>query len=88
LGRGRRNPGCTLFRPLRGSDWLLVGGDEIRELVRIFARDDLGLGIDAGFEGIKAGGGLALDGARASGSLGVLTVRLVLFGCCHDFLVA
>jgi hypothetical protein len=33
------------------------------EFRRVFAGDDLGAGIEAGFEGVGAGGGLALGGA-------------------------
>ena len=62
---------------------LLICGDEIFELVRIFAGDDLGFGVNAGFQGIEAGRGLALGGAWAGGFLGVLTIRLGLFVCGH-----
>ena len=54
-------------------------GDEDCELVRTFAGEDLGFGINAGLQGIEAGRGLALNGARAGGFLGVLMVRLGLF---------
>jgi hypothetical protein len=40
----------------------------------VFAGDDLGAGIEAGFEGVGTGGGLALGGARAGGFLGVATI--------------
>jgi len=36
----------------------------------ILAADEQGLRVDAGFQGILRGGGLALDGARAGGFLG------------------
>ena len=67
---------------------LLVFGDEGFELARIFAGNDVGFGVNAGFQGIETGRGLALGGARAGGFLGVLTIRLVLFVCSHDFLLA
>ena len=40
----------------------------------MFAGDDLGLGVDAGPQGIDARCGVALRGARADGSLGIPTV--------------
>ena len=49
----------------------------------IFAGDDLGAGVEAGFEGIAAGGGLALGGAWAGGFLGVLAVGGGLLGGAH-----
>ena len=44
-----------------------VLGGEGGEFLGGFAFDDLGAGINAGFEGIEAGNGLALDRARAGG---------------------
>jgi hypothetical protein len=60
---------------------LPVFGGQGFELSRVFAGHDLGLGVDAGFEGIEARGGLACRRARAGGALGVLTIGVNLFGC-------
>ena len=40
------------------------------EIGGIFAADDVGLRVDAGFQGIHGGSGLALNGAGAGGFLG------------------
>jgi hypothetical protein len=44
-----------------GSECIVFGG--------VFAGDDDGGGVDAMFQGVEAGGGLALDGAGAGGLL-------------------
>jgi hypothetical protein len=49
----------------------------------VFATDDLGLRVDAGFQGILGRGGLALSGARAGGFPGVQAVGLDLLLGCH-----
>jgi hypothetical protein len=49
----------------------------------VFAVDDLGAGIEAGFQGVGTGGGLALGGARAGGFLGVESVSGDLLGGAH-----
>jgi len=54
------------------------------EVVVVLAEDDLGFGVDAGFKGVPAGGGLTLDGARASGLCSVEAIGLDLFLACHD----
>ena len=56
-----------------------VGGVEVEkecfgegfELGGIFAGDDLGPGVDAGFEGVERGAGFAFGGSGAGGFLGV-----------------
>ena len=49
----------------------------------VFAGDDLGAGIEAGFEGVGTGGGLALGGSWTGGSLSVEAVGGDLFGGAH-----
>jgi hypothetical protein len=49
----------------------------------VFAGDDLGSGVEAGLEGIGTGGGLALGGAGACGTLRVAAVGGGLFGGAH-----
>ena len=58
---------------------VVVFGDEEREGRGVFAGDDLGLSVDAGFQGIEADCGLALDGGWTSGVLRVEAVGLDLF---------
>ena len=62
---------------------LLVFSEERFKLSRIFAGDDLGLGVDAGLQGVEARDGFALLGAWAGGPLGVLTISVDLFECRH-----
>ncbi|MGA2769174.1 MAG: hypothetical protein ABSG26_00015 [Bryobacteraceae bacterium] len=57
----------------------VVFGGEKFEGRGIFAGDDLGLGVNAGFQGIEADSGLALDGAGTSRFLGVEAIGLDLF---------
>jgi hypothetical protein len=45
--------------------------EEGLEMGGIFAGNDEGLGVDAGFQGVHAGTGLALSGARARGAVGM-----------------
>jgi hypothetical protein len=63
LGGGRRSV-------LRGE-----GCFEVVELGGVLLRDDDATTIEAGFQGVAAGGGLALGGARAGGELRVAAVR-------------
>jgi hypothetical protein len=49
----------------------------------VLATDDLRLGVDARFQGILGGGGLALSGAGTGRFLGVQAVGLDLFFCRH-----
>ena len=58
---------------------VVVFGDEEREGRGVFAGDDLGLGVDAGFQGIEADCVLALSGGWTSGFLRVEPVGLDLF---------
>jgi len=60
-----------------GGGGLIVGvifAGELLEVGGVFAGDDDGLGVEAGFEGVHRGGGLARDGGGAGGFLGVATV--------------
>ena len=63
---------------------VVVFGGEEREGRGVFAGDDLGLGVDAGFQGIEADGGLALDGAWTGGFLRIEPVGLDLFDVAID----
>jgi hypothetical protein len=58
---------------------VVVFGDEEGEDRGVFAGDDLGLGVDAGFQGIEADCGLTLSGGWTSGFLRVEPVGLDLF---------
>ena len=60
-----------------GSEGIVVGG--------VFAGDDDGGGIDAVFQGIEAGSGLALDGAGSGGLQRVGAIGGDLGWCCHDY---
>jgi hypothetical protein len=57
----------------------VIFGREERESRGVFAGDDLGLGINAGFQGIEADSGLALDRAWTWGFLRIESIRLDLF---------
>jgi hypothetical protein len=57
---------------------MVLSGEE-SESRGVFAGDDLGLGVNAGFQGIEADSGLALDGAWTSGFFRVEAVGLDLF---------
>ena len=61
-----------------GEEAVVVFGGEGIEGMGVFAADDLGLGVNAGFQGIEAGDGLALDGAWAGGFLSVAAVGVDL----------
>jgi hypothetical protein len=56
----------------------MEGGGEVLEIGLAFADDDLGLGVEAGAEGVLAGGGFARDGAGAGGLLRIATVGVDL----------
>ena len=49
----------------------------------VFATDELRLGVDAGFEGVHGGAGLALGGAGSGGFLRVEAIGLELLLGCH-----
>ena len=52
--------------------------DEFVEFGGVFGGEDEGFGVDAGFEGIHGGGGLACDRGGAGGLLGVAAIRFDL----------
>jgi hypothetical protein len=57
--------------------FVIVKGEGFED-VGVLARDDVGAGVNAGFQGIEAGNGLALIGAGAGGVLSVAAVSLNL----------
>ena len=57
---------------------LVVVFGELDESVGVFGGEDEGLGVDAGFEGVQGGGGLAKDRGRAGGFLGVTAIGFYL----------
>jgi hypothetical protein len=63
---------------------VIVKGEGFED-VGVLARDDVGAGVNAGFEGIEAGNGLALIGAGAGGVPGVAAVSLNLKDGSHTF---
>ena len=67
----------------RGTEALVVVVGEGFELRDGFAGDGLRLGVDAGFECVHGGSGLALDGAGSGGSLCVEAIGQELFLGCH-----
>ena len=64
---------------------LVVFGNEGIEHIGIFAGEDFGLGVNAGFESVETGGGLALDGAGAGGFLRITAIRFDLWDSSHGF---
>src|SRR5258706_571469 len=68
-----------------GADGVVVVGDESVVVGGIFAGDDDGGGVDAVFQGIEAGRGLALGGAGSGGLLRVGAIRVDLSRGCHDY---
>jgi len=64
------------FDGVDGVELLFVLGGELIEFGGIFAGDDHGLCGDAELEGVAAGDGLALDGARPGGKLCVGAVGM------------
>jgi hypothetical protein len=61
---------------VRFADEFLEGGGD-------FAADELGFGVDAGFEGVHGGAGLARGGAGSGGFLCVDAIGCELFWGCH-----
>jgi hypothetical protein len=57
---------------------LVVLGDEELEIGESFGREDEGFGVDAGFEGVHGGSGLACDRGGAGGFLGIAAVGFYL----------
>jgi len=71
---------------LLGSEGLVVVDVFVAEagaLGGVFPGEDFGLGVDAGFQGIPGGAGLALGGARTGTFLGVETICPGLFESSH-----
>jgi len=67
-----------------GLEALVVLGGEGFEIGEVLAADDHGFGVDAGFQGILGSTLFALDGAGASGFLGVEAVGLDLMDGRHN----
>jgi hypothetical protein len=61
----------------------VVLGGELSQGFGIFAPDDVGLGMNAGFQGVHAGDGLAGAGAGAGGFPRIQAIRRDLFFRCH-----
>src|ERR1039457_3797505 len=59
-------------------------GDELVEVGKVFGREDEGFGVDAGFEGVHGGSGLACDRGGAGGLLGVAAVSFYLSESRHS----
>jgi hypothetical protein len=59
--------------------------DELLEVGKAFVGEDQGAGLDAGFEGILAGGGFTCDRGGAGGLPGVTTVGSSLIDRVHGF---
>ena len=68
-----------------GTEAPVVFGGEGGESAGVFATDNLRFGMDAGFEGVHGGRGLALGGAGAGRFLRVEAVGVELFDGCHIF---
>ena len=66
-----------------GVEGLAVVEGEGLEFGGVFAGDDEGAGVNAGFEGIEAGNGLARVGAGAGGAERVEAVSFDLRDSCH-----
>jgi hypothetical protein len=62
-----------------GPETVVIFGGEKFEGRGVFAADDLGFGVNAGFQGIEADDGFAFDGARTGGVLRVEAIGLYLF---------
>jgi hypothetical protein len=63
---------------------VMLDGENFEDF-RVFAWDDVGVSVNAGFEGIEAGNGLAVLGAGAGGVLRVAAVRFNLEDSSHTF---
>ena len=66
-----------------GAEAAVIFAGEFLEGGEDFAADELGFGVDAGFEGIHGGAGLALGGAGSGGFLRVEAIGCELFLGCH-----
>jgi hypothetical protein len=65
---------------------LVVVVDELLEVGKFLGREDEGLGVDAGFEGIHGGGGFACDRGGAGGFLRVAAVGFDLTKGGHSWI--
>jgi hypothetical protein len=61
-------------------------GGELLEAGEVLGGEDEGLGVDAGFEGVHGGSGLACDGGGAGGFLGVTAIVFYLTESGHGWL--
>jgi hypothetical protein len=66
-----------------GVELIVVLGGELRESFGIFAADDVGSGVDAGFQGVHPSDGFAGVGAGAGGFLRIQAIRRDLLFRCH-----
>ena len=66
-----------------GAEAVVIFGDEFLESGPGFAADELGFRVDAGFEGVHGGAGLAFFGAGSGGFFGVEAIGQELFLSCH-----
>jgi hypothetical protein len=66
-----------------GAEAVVIFAGEFLEGGGEFAADELGLGVDAGLEGIHGGAGLALGGAGSGGFLRVEAIGCELSLGCH-----
>ena len=66
-----------------GAEAAVIFAGEFLEGGGDFAADERGFGVDAGFEGVHGGAGLALGGAGSGGFLCVSAIGCELFLGCH-----
>jgi hypothetical protein len=71
------------FQRGSGLELLAVVAGEGFEFGRVLAGEDLGLGVDAGFQMVETGDGLPRDGGRTGALLCVATIRIDLSWCSH-----
>ena len=69
-----------------GAVALVILVDELVEVGLIFRGEEKGFGVDAGFEGVHGGDGLACDRGGAGGMLGVTAVSFYLAESRHGWL--
>jgi len=60
--------------------------DELLEVGEVFVREDEGFGVDAGFEAVHGGDGLACDRGGAGRFLGVAAIGFNLMDGRHEWL--
>jgi len=68
--------GGLVVEQKRGGEGFECGG--------VFAGDDVGVGVDAGLQGVERGGGLAFGSDGAGRFFGVQTIRADLCFGCHN----